>query len=358
VSPPLLLALWLQAAPAGSPAVTVVVEGPAVEETKASLSAATLPVSLRLEAAPTAETSPAATSPWPARLAAARTAYVTTDFAKCLQQLEGDAAPAELLAAGERGLVARLLAWRVACHTGARQPELARAAAWALAAFQVPLPDDVASMTPEAETLLARAQSEVGARPLVKVRLESNPAGASVELDGRPVACTTPCEMELLEGAHVVRMSADGYTPAWRVLARADGPVTLEPAAPELAAAQWRRRLEKGDALDSTLSLRLLSTSLRAPRLVVLASDPATPALLRGALAIDGQLVVRAERRGDAEGLMKDLLVRGRVVEEAPPLYARWPFWVAVGVAVAAGVTTAVVVVNQDPRTSVVAGFQ
>jgi hypothetical protein len=355
---PLLLTLFIHAAPAGAPAVTVVVEGPAVEETKKALASAELPVTLRLESSPAVPPSSQGTSPWPARLAAARTAYVTTDFAKCLAQLEGDGAAPELLAAGERLLVARLLAWRVACHTGARQPELARAAAMALAGFQVPLPEDVASMTPEAETVLVRAQSEVGARPLTRVRLESSPSGASVELDGRPVSCTTPCDMDVLEGTHVVRMSADGYTPAWKLLARADSGLQLEPASPELAATQWRQRLSRGDALDSALSLRLLSTSLRAPRLVVLASDPATPNLLRGALAVDGELLVRAERRGDAEGLMKDLLVRGQVVTEAPPIYARWPFWVAVGAAVAAGVTTTVVLLNQDPRTTVVAGFQ
>jgi hypothetical protein len=100
--------------------------------------------------------------------------------------------------------------------------------------------------------------------------------------------------------------------------------------------------------------MRLLSTSLRAPRLVVLAVDPALPNRMRGALAIDGVLTVRAEREVDAEGLMRDLLVRGQVVEEAPPLYKRWPFWVAVGAAaLAAGVTAGVVVGTRETRTSV-----
>lgn len=355
---PFLLQLLLHVAPAGAPAVTVVVEGPSVEETKQSLSDTTLPVTLRLEAAPTFEVAMPSSSAWPTRLAAARSAYVTTNFSECLKQLEGDSAAAELLATGERLLASRVLAWRVACHTGARQPEPARAAATALSAFQLPLPEDVASMTPEVETILVRAQRDVGTRPMVKARIESTPAGASVELDGRPVACTTPCSMELLEGAHVVRLSADGYTPTWKLLARTDTPITLEPAAPELAASQWRKRLERGDSLDSAVSLRLLSTSLRAPRLVVLASDPATPKLLRGALAVDGQLLVRAERNGDPEGLMRDLLVRGQVVEEAPSIFARWPFWVAVGLAVAAGVTTGVVLGTRDIRTRIEVGFQ
>lgn len=100
--------------------------------------------------------------------------------------------------------------------------------------------------------------------------------------------------------------------------------------------------------------MRLLSTSLRAPRLLVVSTDPAAPKTLRGALAVDGVLRVRAEREGDAEGLVRDLLVRGQVMEEAPPIYKRWPFWVAVGAAaVAAGVTTAVVVGNKQTITRV-----
>ena len=129
-------------------------------------------------------------------------------------------------------------------------------------------------------------------------------------------------------------------------------------SAPELAAMQWRRRTSQGAALDSEGSMRLLSTSLRAPRLLVVATEPADPKTLRGALSVDGVLKARAEREGDPEGLVRDLLVRGQVIEEAPPLYKRWPFWLAVGVAaVAAGTTTAIlvstkqtiVVVNVDP---------
>ncbi len=358
MAPLVLMQLVLHAPPAGAPAVTVVVEGPAAQTAKARLQTTTLPVELRLVATPPASAQRVATGVWPARLAAARTAYVTADFPACLQKLEGDRAVSELLADGERLLAARLLAWRAACHTGAKQPEPARVAAEALALAQVPLPEDVASMTPEVEALLAQAQVDVGAKPMSEVRVDSRPAGAQVEIDGRPAACTTPCTMELSSGPHVVRLSADGYTPVWKVLAAADISVALEPASPELAATQWRKRAEKGEAVDSAVSMQLLSTSLRAPRLVVMASDPATPSLLRGALAVDGQLQVRAERDADVEGLVKDLLVRGQVVEEAPPIYARWPFWVAVGAAVAGGVTTAAVLASRDPTTTVKVGFE
>jgi hypothetical protein len=267
--------------------------------------------------------------------------------------LEGDAAVPQLLAAGERLLAARLLTWRAACHLGAQQPEPARLAAEALAAFQLTTPEDVGSTTPDVEALLARAAAQVGARPLEALSLTSTPEGAGVDLDGRPGACSTPCRLEVLAGGHVVRLSADGYRPTWRVVSGAAA-LTLEPADPALAATQWQRRAAAGEALDAEASVKLLSTALRAPRLLVLASEPASPLALRGALAVDGVLQARAARDGDAEGLVRDLLVRGKVIEVAPPLYKRWPFWVAVGAAaVAAGVTTAVVVSTRRTVTRV-----
>lgn len=343
---------WLMTvlAASGAPAVTVVVQGPGAAETKSALSSAALPVELRLTDAPTAPAAASAPSDWPARLAAARKAYVSANFADCLQQLEGDAAPTELLAAGERLLTSRLLTWRAACHLGAEQPEPARAAAEAMATFQLALPEDVGSTTPDVEALLASAFTQVGAQPLSRVTITSTPESAAVELDGRPGACITPCTMELLAGGHVVRLSADGYSPAWRSIS-ADAAFSLSPASPELAAAQWHQRNARGEALDSETSVKLLSTSLRAPRLMVVSAAGST---LRGALAVDGVLGARAEREGDPEGLVRDLLVRGKVIEEAPPLYQRWPFWVAIGAAaVAAGVTTAIVVGNRQTVTRV-----
>lgn len=348
--------VMLLVAAVGAPAVTVVVQGPGAAETKSTLTAATLPVELRLTDAPSASAPASPPSDWPARLAAARKAYVSANFTDCLRQLEGDAAAPELLASGERLLAARLLTWRTACHLGARQPEPARAAAEAMASFQLALPEDIGSTTPDVEALLARAFTQVGERQVKRVNFTSVPEGATVELDGRPGACITPCGMELLAGGHVVRLSADGYSSAWRAISTEDAAAafSLEAAPPELAATQWHRRTVRGEALDSEASVRLLSTSLRAPRLLVVSTDPASPRTLRGALAVDGVLKVRAEREGDAEGLVRDLLVRGQVIEEAPPIYKRWPFWVAVGAAaVAAGVTTAVVVGNRQTITRV-----
>lgn len=348
-----LVPVVLAAAP-GAPAVTLVVEGPTAADTKRELSAATLPVEVRVTDVPTASAPEPTPSPWNEKLASARKSYVSANFSDCLRALEGDDATLTLLSAGERVLAARLLMWRAACHTGAKQPEPARAAAEALATLQLHLPDDVGSTTPDVEALLAQTFTLVGARPLVALAIESTPSGATVALDGRPAACTTPCRMEVFPGSHTVQVSADGYTPGARLVTGPLERFTLAPAEPQLAATQWRARTAKGETIDSEASMKLLSNSLRAPRLVVMASSPATPTTLRGALAVDGVLKARAERSGDAEGLLRDLLVRGQVVEEAPPLYKRWPFWLAVGgAAIAAGVTTAVVVGTRTTITKV-----
>ncbi|MFO0595168.1 MAG: PEGA domain-containing protein [Myxococcaceae bacterium] len=350
----LALALCLHAAP-DAPArssVTVVVDGPRAAETRRALGTLTLPVELRLVDLPPAAPLPPP-SPWPEKLAAARKLYVAARFTECLAELEGENVVPTLLADAERNLAARVLAWRAACHLGANQSPAAQADTKALAAFSLSPPPDVASMTPEVESLLARAASQAtpAAEPL---RIDSTPSGATVDLDGRPGACRTPCTVNVLEGPHVVRLSADGYTPAWRLVSGVVPAVSLEPASPELAAEQWRERNRRGEPLDSEASLKLLSTALRSPRLALVASEAATPEALRGALALDGVLTTRAAREADAGGLVKDLLVRGKVVEEAPPLYARWPFWLAVGgAAVAAGVTAAVVVGTKQTVTRV-----
>ena len=82
---------------------------------------------------------------------------------------------------------------------------------------------------------------------------------------------------------------------------------------------------------------------------------------LRGVLAIDGEVVARAERIGkagnpaeQAPALVRDVLVRGDLIAKDRPLLRRPAFWVAVGVtaAVAAGVT-AFFLVDRPVRTEI-----
>jgi hypothetical protein len=47
-----------------------------------------------------------------------------------------------------------------------------------------------------------------------KVHIDSNPPGAAVTIDGKPLAAPTPTDMDLLPGTHSIRFTAQGRLPA------------------------------------------------------------------------------------------------------------------------------------------------
>jgi hypothetical protein len=205
------------------------------------------------------------------------------------------------------------------------------------------------------------------ARARTTLRVTSDFGPAQVSLDGQFGVCVAPCSLDALEGRHVVRVDAEGRQLAVQVIS-AKGPelavaFTTLPASPELAARQWAARYGASSAnLDSAGSLRLLSNALRAPRLVLLTAEAEREGYrLRGALAIDGRAAARTEREAETgqlpetvDGALRDLLVRGHVVEPAPALYRRRDFWIAVGVAaVVAGATTTALLWRRPVRTEV-----
>ncbi|MCU0695735.1 MAG: PEGA domain-containing protein [Myxococcaceae bacterium] len=345
----LLVALTLTA---DTPSVAVVSPGAPSLAAKA-LETGGLPLVLTSPSLPPA--GPLSTPAPDSLVSTARAAWVQADFQRCLASLADDALVSRALEQRDLTLAARTLVWRVACRLGARQEGGARRDAEWLAALRLPLPPDVGAMTPEVETLLTAAARTIDAEPLVPLVVQSPIAGAAVAFDGRPGACIVPCRMELRRGVHVVEVSADGYSPRTAVVSvaapGAETSLALEVAEPALAMAQWAARQAAGDEVDSGRSARLLSTALRAPRLLVLTTGDG--GLVRGALAIDGVVLARGER-DDVPALVKDLLVRGKVFEPSVPLWKRWPFWLAVGAAVVAtGVTTGVVLANRPVTTRV-----
>jgi hypothetical protein len=213
---------------------------------------------------------------------------------------------------------------------------------------------DLGSTTPEVESAIAAAQKQVAAAPRVTLSIEASAIG-SVSVDGRPGACTTPCAIDLPEGEHVVRIDADGMTPEVRSV-RVAAPqsatrVELQSAPPEAAARQWTAKYgDRGD-VDSEPSMRLLSTALRAPRLLLVQADTGRAGpRLRGTLAMDGAVAMRAERGDDAQALVRDML---HLITNEQPLYQRPVFWLAIaGAALAAGAGT-FVLLNPTVKTSV-----
>ena len=337
-----VFALLLSAEPV-KPSIAVVVRGADISQEQ--LDSAARGVVLERKSLPNVAEPPAPAPALPQeRIAAARKAYVNADFTRCLEQVDDDAALTAALGQGDRPTAARVLLWRVACNVGAGKLEPARRSAAQLAVSSLQVPAEAGSVSPEVEAVIARAFTEVAALKPIPLAVGGT-KDATVLLDGRPTGCTTPCTLEVLEGAHVLRLNADGHESAVRLARvgppRAEMTVELPPAAPELAAAQWSTRYRSAPDADGAGSVRLLSTALRASRLILLSAEGGSGGKLQALLAEDGAVTARAER-SELDGLMEDLLVRGKLIEAAPPLYKRPLFWVAiVGAAVLAAGATA-----------------
>jgi hypothetical protein len=346
------LAVLLAAATSvAKPSLTVVVRGAPPQTVSAALASRADEVELRVEPAPNAPSAPAPHQSLPEeRIAAARKAYVSADFSHCLEQVDDDAVVYDALAEQQRAMAALVLLWRAACEVGANRLPAAQRAALELAVLHLEVPPEVGQVSPEVEAVLAKAQKQ--AAQLAPARLEVTASGdAAVELDGRPAGCTTPCTLDVLEGSHVVRVTEEGKEPAMRPVRvegkKATAAFELQPAAPELAAAQWTARYAQSADFDGPRSAKLLSTALRTSRLVMLTVEEGRSGRQQALLAVDGAVTARAERNGalasELPGLLDDLLVRGQLVE-ATPLYKRPLFWIAVvGAAVIAGTVTALV---------------
>ncbi|MEM9494162.1 MAG: PEGA domain-containing protein, partial [Myxococcota bacterium] len=206
------------------------------------------------------------------RLALARAKYIDARFATCFESLAGDMMA--LLGAGRRGLVERVLFWRIACQVGAGDKAAAQREARAFAVLGLEVPGDVASASPDVERLMVAAQRQVAQAERIAVRITGAVERARVAVDGRLQPCATPCTVELPAGDHVVRVDADGFVPAIRAV-RVDADNTSfelvgPPAPPELAGQQWQARYADAPAIDTVPSLRLLARAIRGRNLVVL----------------------------------------------------------------------------------------
>ncbi|ATB44885.1 PEGA domain-containing protein [Corallococcus macrosporus] len=376
---PLLLALWGAASsatepPAARPSVTLFVVG--APEARASVQSWArerppgLPVTLRLAELPASTTRPGGDVQLlevERHLQEARRHYIHAEFADCLQQVGDEGVLSRTLSQGHRALAARLLLWQVACQVGLRREEAALQVAAELGVLGLELPADIGVLPPEVGRVLVAGAEQGAARGRATLRITADSSPARISLDGRPGVCMAPCSLEVLEGRHVVRVDAEGRQFAVQVIS-ARGPelavaFTTLPASPELAAGQWSANYGESLAnLDSAGSLSLLSTALRAPRLVLLTAEAEREGYrLRGALALQGRAAARTERQGEAkqlhgtaEGVLRDLLIQGQVVEPAPALYQRRDFWIAVGVAaVIAGAATTALLWQRPVRTEV-----
>ncbi|HEY2747241.1 MAG TPA: PEGA domain-containing protein [Polyangia bacterium] len=362
----LMTALCVTTAWAGErPRVSVIVVGTEAARVEAAMAGSRdLPVELVVEHLPQAPAPPTDRS---SLLPAARQKYVNGDFAGCLQSLDGDGLMPELLAAGRRELLARVLFWRVACRVGSGALTAATVDAQQFAALGLEVPTDAAEATPEVESLLGRALKEAGGLHKVTLEVDAPPLRAGISLDGRSGSCVTPCVLEVLPGEHLIALDAEGYLPVTRLVTvkeRTQVKLDATPAPPEVAAAQWSARYGGSPWLYSEPSTRLLARAIAARRLVLINAEGSGELRLRGTLATDGAVRAQAERTArsatlDAESrrLLRDLLVSGKVFEPAKPIYKRAAFWVPVALAVSAAVISASIAATLAPNIHTRVGF-
>jgi hypothetical protein len=361
----LVMALSATAWAGETPRVTLIVVGTEAARVERAMAASRdLPVELQVGHLPEA---PAPAPDRSALVPAARQKYVNGDFAGCLQSLSGDGLMPELLATGRRELAARVNFWRVACRVGSGALPAATDEARQFAALGLEVPADAAQATPEVESLVVRALKESAALPKLALEVDASPLRASVSVDGRRGTCVTPCRLEVLPGEHLVALDTEGYLPVARLVTvheRTQVKLEATPAPPEVAAAQWSTRYGGSPWLYSEPSTRLLARAVAARRLVLINVEGTGELHLRGTLASDGTVRAQAERVArpanldvEAQRLLRDLLVSGKVFEPAKPIYKRAVFWVPLALAVSAAVISASIAATLAPNVHTRVGF-
>jgi hypothetical protein len=361
----LLIASWATAWAGETPRVTLIVVGTEAARVERAMAASRdLPVELVVGHLPRA---PAQAADRSSLLPAARQQYVNGDFAGCLQALSADGLLPELLAAGRRELAARVLFWRVACRVGSGALPAATDDARQFAALGLEVPADAAEAAPEVESLLGRALKEAVSSRKAALEVDAPPLRATVSLDGRPGACVTPCSLEVLPGEHLIALDAEGYLPVTRRVAvkeRTEVKLDATPAPPEVAAEQWSAHYGGSRWLYSEPSTRLLARAIAARRLVLINVESTGELHLRGTLASDGTVSAQAERAAHAANLdvesrrlLRDLLVSGKVLEPAKPIYKRAVFWVPLALAVSAAAIAASIAAALVPNIHTRVGF-
>ncbi len=359
------------------PAVALVVRGESAPRVEAAARSADLGVDFRVAQPPTAgaiEPGAAATpsaAEVEAMLASARAEYVSGELSRvrsCAERLGDPNLVWSSLARRSRSTAARVLLWRIACASIARR-DAAEEAARVFGALALELPAEVEAIPVEAHKILTAALHAAEIAPKRELLVRTTGAdravtGAQVTIDGRPV-CTSECVVTLGPGDHLVQVDKDGWTPASRTVRvvaetpRTDATLALSPAPPALAGAQWARAYgpSRGGA-DGNESIALLAQALRARTLVFLEADALGSGVrVRGALAVDGNVESRAEGRGEVDGsssdVLRELLVKGGVVENKS-VFKKPLFWIAAGaVAIASSAVTAYILYDPGSRTEV-----
>ncbi|HEX4454954.1 MAG TPA: PEGA domain-containing protein [Kofleriaceae bacterium] len=276
-------------------------------------------------------------------LGRARAAYVGGDFDACADALSGIAVD-DLLAHADRDRASRVLVLSVACALGARNVADASADAATLASYGLEAHESIA---PDAEALIGQAIEAQGHAAHSTIAIDGV-AGAHVMIDGRADRCIAPCRVELSAGRHAIAATADGYAPAHdivRVPDEARVELAQAPASAQLAATQWRSRVDAGLPPGDAIGAALVARFVPDRRVAIVRAG----SRLDGDLVVDGlRVAVHEAPRGDVPDLLRELAYDGGVLRR-PAVWQRPWFWIAVSGAAVAIAAAIVAVTYQRP---------
>jgi hypothetical protein len=173
-------------------------------------------------------------------------------------------------------------------------------------------------------------------------QVDSEPAGATVWLDGEQVGVTPLDLTDVPLGEHQVRVALDGYAEVFRPVDTTDG----RKGALDLVLTERGSRLTVKTGADGASVLVNGSLAGQGARVVLPAVDRGTLLLAVSASGLEpATMSVRMPARGRVT-VKADLQPAGAGRSELvqlPPLYGRWTFWAASAAVVGGGVTGAVI---------------
>jgi hypothetical protein len=197
---------------------------------------------------------------------------------------------------------------------------------------------DPAEFSPEVRIEYARAREALRTEAPFAVRVDSEPTGAELLVDGVQ-AGRTPASVRLHRGRHYLVFRAPGHETETRVVDVADEPVpSLQVELEPLGDARVAGELSELDAeefagLDSSLRLGLVPSAGSASPVHVGKQSPGWAAALveRGS----GDILVGASSKiPNLDLAVPELVSTLRDAPQERPLVRKWWFWTVIGIAV------------------------
>lgn len=203
----------------------------------------------------------------------------------------------------------------------------------------------------EAEKLQLEARAEVLSRAHGQVRIETQPAGAEVWIDGKKAAGVTPLSVDVRLGDHYVtarRFRFELHTERVVLQPGSAARVVLDPA----GRGALRDQLAAVDAAPPSAEELRLGRALwsRAEQVVVLRASSGPAYELQVLDAVSGQVLKTGyvSRADDDDALRKQVCDALGETCEVKPRGVPWYVWPIGGLAVVGGVLSAVLIANAN----------